>query len=123
MTPDLRDELADALAGSLEAVAVLRLAALLLARRPSAVDAEREALRAALVDASPRLTGARRIVLEAVADLPPALSLATRLGTVCAAAWEHYVETGDALAYEAHLEAERLAAEVPACDPRLWLDD
>lgn len=122
MMPDLRDELADALAGSLEAVAVLRLATLLLARRPSAVDAEREALRAALFDAPPRLTGARRIVLEAVLDLPPALSLATRLGTVCAAAWEHWVETGDALAYETHLEAERLAAEVPGCEPHLWLE-
>jgi hypothetical protein len=122
MTPDLRDELADALAGSLEVVAVLRLATLMLARRPSAVDAEREALRASLTGAPPRLTGARRIVLEAVSDLPPALSLATRLGTVCAAAWEHWVETGDALAYEAHLEAERLAREVPACDPSLWLD-
>ena len=122
MNLDLRDELADALASSLEAVAVLRLATLLLARRPSAVDAEREALRASLTGAPPRLTGARRIVLAAVDDLPAVLSLATRLGTVCAAAWEHWVETGDALAYEAHLEAARLAREVPACDPMLWLD-
>lgn len=121
--PDyLTEELADACGDALRAVAVLRYATLLLARRPSAVEAEREALRAALVDAPPRLTGARRIVLEAVLDLPSSLSLATRLGAICAAAWEHWVETGDVLAYEAHLEAERLAHEVPACDPGVWLD-
>jgi len=118
----LTEELADACGDALRAVAVLRYATLLLARRPSAVEAEREALRAALVDVPPRLTGARRIVLEAVLDLPPALSLATRLGTVCAASFEHWVDTGDALAYEAYLEAERLAAEVPGCEPNLWLE-
>ena len=84
--------------------------------------AEREALRAAVLSAPPRLTGARRIALALLDGLPPDLSLATRLGATTAAAWETWVDTGDVLAAGVYAELEALASRVPGCEPDLWLD-
>ena len=116
------DDLAPVLADALEALAATRAATLVLARRPCAVAAEREALRAAVLSAPPRLTGARRIALALLDGLPPNLSLATRLGACTAAAWETWVDTGDVLAAAVHAELDALASRVPGCEPDLWLD-
>ena len=116
------DDLIPALASALDAVATLRAAVVVLARERSPVDAEREALRAAVLSAPPRLTGARRIALALLDGLPPNLSLATRLGACTAAAWETWVDTGDVLAAGVYAELEALASRVPGCEPDLWLD-